>query len=91
MVPCIWTKTMQKDSDLEELFPQVAMRRTLKRRQVHERTYTKEQYSQMIVIIRNLRSKYGNKEKRLDNTFKMYDEAIKQARDSVKYNDLYID
>lgn len=66
------------------------MRRTLKHKNAIDRTYTKEQYSQMIVVIRNLRSKYGNKEKRLDNTLNMYDEAIKKARDSVKCNDLYI-
>lgn len=92
-VSCIWSKIIsQEDGHLEENFPDVNIResRALRRYKYSlERAYTKEQYNQMVVIIRNLRIKYG-KEKRLDNTFKFFDAAIKKARDEQKYNNLYI-
>lgn len=94
-VNCIWAKIMdEEDSNLEQYVPRVEKTSSIGRalssaENFVERSYTKEQYNQLIVIIRNLRVKYGH-EKRLDNTFKMYDEAIKKARDGQNYNDLFI-
>ncbi len=96
-VTCMWAKILdQEDSELEKYVPRVdrtaesrALFRTEKSQDPAERPYTKEQYNQMTVIIRNLRVQYG-KEPRLDNTLRMYDKAIKEARDNQPINDLFI-
>lgn len=95
LVPCIWSKVIsQEDSQLEQMIPNLTAKDALGRRlfrtdSYYERSYTKEQYNQMIVIVRNLRVKYVN-DQRLDNTFKMYDAAIKKARDGQTFNNLFI-
>ncbi len=101
-IQCIWAKIMdQEDSHLEQYVPRVekttqtsperSLLRTGRYSDTQEvvREYTKEQYNQMIVIVRNLRVKYGH-EPRLDNTLRMYDEQLKRARNGQKYDDLYI-
>ena len=91
---CIWSKVLrQADGEFEALIPNLnsldAVERNLRRTSTFQRSYTKEQYNQLIVVVRNLRLKY-QEEARLDNTLRMYDAAIKKARDSEKWNDLYM-
>lgn len=88
---CIWWKALESEnSNLEDLDAIHAGGRKLFRRSAADsRPYTKEQYNQMIVVVRNLRIKYFE-ERRLDRLFKMYDTEIKKARDSQKYNDLFM-
>jgi hypothetical protein len=92
---CVWSKVMQEEDDhLREMIPFFdtldeevqAMYRT----NTFERSFTKEQYNQLIITVRNIRNKYGPEEQRLENTFKMYDAVIKKERDAERYNDLYI-
>lgn len=90
-VPCIWSKVIHHGGFMNENESGNAVL-AQKRKLYHtpERAYTKEQYNQMIVIVRNLRHKYGENERRLDNTFLQYEAVISKARDSMKLNDLYI-
>jgi len=91
LAACVWWKAVQSEhGQQEDMAPLKAKNRKLFRTNpANDRPFTKEQYNQMIVIVRNLRIKFFE-EKRLDNVFKMYDVEIKKARDAQKYNDLFM-
>lgn len=96
-VTCMWQKILdEEDSELEKYVPRVdrtaearALIRSAEESKETTRPFTKEQYNQLVVILRNLRVKYGN-EPRMDNTLRMYDKAVKKARDNQILNDLFI-
>lgn len=93
LVPCVWSKVVQqKGIDLEEHIKDHHNTVDVQKRMLYhapERSYTKEQYDQMIVVVRSLRSRYGD-EKRLDHIFTQYEAVISKARDGQNYNDLFI-
>ena len=93
LVPCVWSKVVQqKGIDLEEHIKDHHNTVDVQKRMLYhapERSYTKEQYDQMIVVVQSLRSRYGD-EKRLDHIFTQYEAVISKARDGQNYNDLFI-
>jgi hypothetical protein len=83
LVACIWYNVINEEDIYLEAFglskiTEQRLIRSLHRTNTYHRSFTKEQFNQMISTVNSLRNKFRN-EIRLDNTFKMYDSMIKQA------------